>query len=131
MRRVLIDTNVYVAFKRADSRITELFRHLDTICLDTTVIAELYAGFKGGDREKRNRSELEAFCNTPRVKYINHTRQTAEFYAQIFHILKQKGMPLPTNDIWIAAAAMENGLALLSLDRHFSRIEGLILKELE
>ncbi|MCP4151118.1 MAG: type II toxin-antitoxin system VapC family toxin [bacterium] len=66
--------------------------------------------------------------NSARVHFIDQGRDTADFYAQIFNNLKRKGTPIPTNDIWIAASAMQNGLALFSLDNHFLHIDGLILQ---
>ncbi len=128
MRKVLIDTNIYSTFKRDDPVIVDVFQHLDFIGVNVTVLAELYAGFKGGKKEKRNRAELEEFMNSSRVHFIGHDRDTADFYAQIFINLKKKGNPIPTNDVWIAASAMQNGLALFSLDKHFSNIDGLILR---
>ncbi len=128
MRKVLIDTNIYTAFKRNDPDIVTAFQNLDFIGIDITVLAELYAGFKGGSKEKRNRTELEDFMNSSRVYFIVHDRDTADFYAQIFKNLKENGTPIPTNDIWIAASAMQNGLALFTLDNHFSYIVGLILQ---
>lgn len=130
MRKALIDTNVYAAFKRNRPGIVELFRNLDYIGLDITVLAELYAGFRGGNREKKNRKEIETFINSQRVHLLNHDTNTADFYAQIFYKLKKNGTPIPTNDIWIASSAMQNGLAMVSLDSHFGCIEGLMLIEL-
>jgi len=52
---------------------------------------------------------------------------TAEFYAQILYNLRQIGKPVPTNDIWIAAAAFQNGLRLFTRDSHFQSIAGLYL----
>lgn len=127
MRSTLVDTNVYTAFKRDEPAIVEAFRHFDFIGLNVTVLAELYAGFKGGKREKKNRMELEDFLNSPRVHFIGHNIETADFYAHIFHLLKEKGRPIPTNDIWIAASALQNGLSLFSSDQHFTYVDGLIL----
>ncbi|MQY76413.1 MAG: PIN domain-containing protein [Spirochaeta sp.] len=129
MRRVLIDTNIYTAFKRNHSAIIESFKRLDFIGIDVTVLAELYSGFKGGNKETINAKELEGFLNTSRVHILNHNEITAEFYANIFNVLKNKGKPIPTSDIWIAASSMQNGLALFTLDiQHFREIEGLVLK---
>ena len=52
---------------------------------------------------------------------------TAEHYSNIFLQLKISGKPIPTNDIWIAASAMENGMPLATFDKHFSNIQGLLL----
>ena len=129
MRKVLIDTNVYSSFKRNDSDIVSTFQHFDFIGISITVLGELYAGFSGSTREKYNRQELEKFINSPRVNFINTDIDTADFYAQIFNSLKKKGSPIPSNDIWIAASALQHGLALFTLDKHFKYVDGLILIE--
>lgn len=130
MRRIAIDTNIYVAFKQGRADVLAILRKCDMIGVDITVIAELLSGFKGGNREEINRSELEAFLNTPRVSVLDHDFLTAEYYANIFAALKKKGHPIPANDLWIAANAMRHSRALLTLDNHFESIEGLLLVKL-
>ena len=127
MRRTAIDTNIYTSFKRSDEGVIEAFRNCDVIGVDITVIAELYSGFSLGNKEKKNRRELEAFLNSPRVEIFRHDLDTAEYYAFIVRTLKTKGRPIPTNDIWIAASAMKHGFSLYSFDGHFAEIEGLLL----
>ncbi len=127
MRRIAIDTNIYTSFKANDESVVETFRNCDFIGVDITVIAELFSGFSLGGKEKRNRQELEAFLNSPRVEMVLHDLETAEYYALIVRRLKAKGRPISTNDIWIAANAMKHGCALYSFDGHFREIEGLLL----
>ena len=127
MRRIAIDTNIYIAFKANDESVIGAFRNCDLIGVDITVIAELFSGFSFGRKEKRNRQELEAFLNSPRVEMLLHDLETAEYCALIVRRLKAKGRPIPTNDIWIAANAMKHGLALYSFDGHFGEIESLLL----
>ena len=103
MRRLAIDTNIYVAFKNNAADVVEVFRTCDVIGVDIAVIAELYAGFSLGNKETRNRRELEAFLNASRVEVLLHDLETAEYYALIVKKLKEKGRPIPSNDIWIAA----------------------------
>ena len=43
---------------------------------------------------------------------------TVGFYADIYARLRRQGRPIPTNDLWIGASAMQHGLRLLTLDRH-------------
>ena len=128
MRRITIDTNVYVAFKNNDAAVIEALGNCDLIGMDITVIAELITGFSLGSREKKNRQELEVFLDSPRVEVLPHDLETAEFYALIVKKLKTKGRPIPTNDIWIAANALKHGLALYSFDGHFQEIDGLLLQ---
>ncbi len=127
MRRIAIDTNIYTSFKVNDPSVVEAFRDCDLIAVDITVIAELFSGFSLGVKEKKNREELEAFLNAPRVEVLLHDLETADYYALIVKRVKAKGRPIPTNDIWIAANAIKHGLALYSLDNHFEMIEGLLL----
>ena len=50
---------------------------------------------------------------------------TADYYALVYRELRKKGRPIPTNDLWIAATALQHGLALFSYDAHFTEIDGL------
>jgi predicted nucleic acid-binding protein len=127
MRRIAIDTNIYAAFKNKNAEVAEAFRNFDTIGVDITVIAELLSGFALGNREKKNKDELHSFLSTPRVEVLEHDLETAAFYALVVKQLKVKSEPIPTNDIWIAANAMKNGLMLYSFDAHFQKINGLLL----
>ncbi len=52
---------------------------------------------------------------------------TAEFYAEILSELRSKGTPIPTNDVWIASVALQEGLPLYSSDWHFRKVPGLLL----
>ena len=127
MRRILLDTNIYVAFKRSRKEVIEVLQQVDYIGINSVVLGELLGGFKGGAREDQNRKELGAFLNSPRVELLAIDEDTAEFYAKIFWDLKTHGQPIPTNDLWIAASAMKHGLALFTLDAHFKKIAGLLL----
>lgn len=125
MKNLLLDTNLYVAFKRGDDDAVELLRLADEVHLSTVVLGELLAGFAAGSRERRNREELTAFLESPRVRIDAVDEGTAGFYGRIFALLRRKGRPIPTNDLWIAAAALQHGLLLATRDDHFAAIEGL------
>ena len=62
---------------------------------------------------------------TEEVSIINSTEDTAKIYASIKSDLKQQGKPIPENDIWIAAIAIENNKSLVTNDQHFSFIKNL------
>ena len=128
MKKILLDTNIYVAFKRSRKEVLEVLQHVDYIGINSIVFGELLAGFKGGNREAQNRQGLEEFLNSPRVDLLSVNEETAEYYAKIFWDLKTRGTPIPNNDLWIAASAMQHGLALYTLDVHFQNINGLLLK---
>jgi len=126
MARILIDTNAYAALMRGDESVAdELTRH-EAILLSPIVIGELYDGFQNGMRSKENRAILERFREKPRTLCVPITDATAEWFAEIKRILRNKGKPIPSNDLWIAASCMEHGARLLSFDAHFAEIDGLL-----
>jgi len=84
-------------------------------------------GFRAGGKEEVNRRELNLFLESPRVQVLSMDEDTAEYYAKVFGDLKKKGRPIPTNDMWVAASAMQHGLWLASKDEHFQHVEGLLL----
>lgn len=131
MRKVVIDTNVYVAFKRGIAGAVTLFRSTERIVVSTIVVGELLAAFQGGSRERLNRKELDLFLDSPRVEIVPVDEETAAFFALVFDQLKKAGTPIPTNDIWIAASAFQMGAPLSSYDAHFSKVAGISLVKME
>ena len=93
--------------------------------LSTIVVWELLFGFRCGTRYERNRKDLELFLRNAYVALVPLAWATAERFGRIAAALRAKGKPIPTNDIWIAAHAMETGADLLSFDRHYSGVDGL------
>lgn len=127
MRPILIDTNAYAAFKRGDEAIIEIIQHAEQIGMSPIVLGELLGGFDYGSKSKQNRKELHQFLESSRIKIYPVTIDTASFYSQVYFSLKRKGQPIPTNDMWIAAQALENGCIVCTYDKHFSAIDGLIV----
>lgn len=127
MKKLAIDTNVYVAFMRGDETIIELMQHTDLIAVNTIVLGELLAGFAVGSKTAKNRKELSQFLNTPRVEIFHPDESTANYYAEIYKSLRQKGYPIPTNDLWIAALSLQHGHLLCTLDKHFSAVDNLVI----
>ena len=126
MRPILLDTNAYVAFKRGEISAVEVIQHAEILGVSPIVLGELISGFECGTKTKKNREELQQFLQSSRIRLFSITADTANFYSQIYFSLKNKGHPIPSNDMWIAAQALENGCVLCSGDKHFKVIEGLI-----
>ena len=125
MRAILLDTNAYTAFMLGATEVVDVVAHADRLYLNSIVLGELLGGFAAGTREPKNRAELARFLDSPRVEVLPITADTADSYALIYAGLRRKGHPILTNDLWIAASAMEHGAALLTRDAHFSHIDGL------
>lgn len=126
MRPILFDTNAYASFKRNDVDIIEIVQHAEWIGISPIVIGELLTGFDGGNKAKQNKIELQKFLESSRIIIYHLTVDTSHFFSQIYCTLKTKGKPIPTNDMWIAAQALEHGCVVCTHDKHFGYIEGLI-----
>ena len=62
------------------------------------------------------------------MRVLNVTEETALRYAEIDVFLRKRGRPIPRNDVWIAALALEHGMQLLTLDEHFLEIPLLLIE---
>lgn len=100
-------------------------RRAEQVLVSVVVAGELLFGFRNGTRHEANMRDLEDFLASPYVALLPVTLVTADRFGRIAASLRRKGKPLPTNDIWIAAHAMESGADLLSFDRHFEHVDGI------
>ncbi|MEX0670132.1 MAG: type II toxin-antitoxin system VapC family toxin [Pirellulales bacterium] len=128
MIRLCVDTTAYSRLMRGQAGVQQRLEQVDEILVPVTVLGELYAGFHGGKRADENRAILAGFCSQPGVVVVDTTDSVSQRYAAIVAALKQAGQPIPTNDIWIAAAALENGGRIIAYDSHFSVVPGLLVE---
>jgi predicted nucleic acid-binding protein len=126
MREILLDTNAYAAFKRGVPEVIETIRHAPFIGISSIVLGELLAGFAVGSREAANVEELRRFMDSPRVRLLPVDDVTASHYAGVYKDLRRLGQPIPTNDMWIAATALQHQLAVMSFDGHFKAVKGIV-----
>lgn len=126
--KLLLDTNAYSALARGDDEILDRVRRATTLLLSVVVLGELRYGFRYGRGSERNEAALASFCRRPFVSIVPVTETTADRYSRIAVSLRRKGRPIPQNDLWIAAQTLEHGADLLSFDRHFEAVDGLVLQ---
>jgi tRNA(fMet)-specific endonuclease VapC len=122
MSRYCLDTVAYSHFKRGEPNMIALIDSAEWIGMPATVLGELFAGFEGGKQKSRNIAELDKFLSAPVVEILAVDRRTAEIFGAMVAALSLRGRPIPTNDIWIAAAAMRSGATLVTWDSHFQEI---------
>jgi tRNA(fMet)-specific endonuclease VapC len=126
-RKILVDTYFYTAFKRNQQEAVLIIQEAELVGINVVVIGELLGGFRAGSKENINRRELDLFLDSPRVELFLVDDETAEYYAKVFDDLKRKGTPIPSNDMWIAASAIQHCLWLATKDEHFRSVDGLLL----
>jgi len=127
LKKLLLDTNAYARLLRGDGDVLEALGLAATVYMSVFVLGELYAGFKGGNKETENRAQLNDFLRRPTVRILTATRETSDIFGTLKDRLKKSGTPLPINDVWIAAHATESGSHLLTFDTHFANVAGLLL----
>jgi predicted nucleic acid-binding protein len=127
MNRLLLDTSAYSAFMRGEKFVVESIQEADEIALTPIILGELKAGFLRGSRRKENEAILGKFLESPRASVLPLDEGTAERYAAIVDALRTAGTPIPTNDLWIAASAMQHGFKVLTMDAHFRKIPQIVL----
>ena len=123
---ILVDTNRYTDFAKNDPSAVSRFLAADLIAVPFVALAELRAGFRNGSLIAQNESRLERFLRNAKVRVLFADDQTTMVYAGIYAQLRRQGTPIPTNDIWIAALAVQHSLPLYTRDRHFDGIQNLI-----
>ena len=123
----MLDTTAVSGFFKGSEDIRKRLGVIDELYVNPVVIGELTAGFMMGNRERKNREILKKFLSSPRVDIIDIDAETSERYGAIVSYLRRKGSPIPTNDIWIAASAMQYGLSLLTSDRHYLEVTQILV----
>lgn len=125
MKRCL-DTCAYARLRSGDRRLQACLEEADLLVVPAVVLGELHAGFEQGNRKKENEAVLEVFLSLPGVKVQPADWDVARRYGILVAQLRKAGTPLPTNDLWIAATALELGARLVTYDDHFQKIPGLV-----
>lgn len=125
--KLCLDTNAYTRLMQKYASIVQLVEEAEYVYLPSIVLGELYAGFRMGSRYEQNCTELEEFLSLPGVEIIDIDKNTANRYGILIKQLKEAGTPLPVNDIWIAAVALDTGSLVVSYDSHFNKIQGIVL----
>lgn len=124
--RYLLDTNIVIASFAADPQVLEHLRMAGTAIIPSIVFGELYYGARRSSRVQSNISRIDELA--AQSPHLPCDLGTAQRYGIIKQSLRARGHPLPENDIWVAAIALQHSLTLVPRDEHFSEIEGLPLE---
>ena len=114
---IALDTSVAVRFLNGDTAIIERVLALPEVILPLVVAGELLFGAENSSRPLQNLPRYLEFIFTCTVVPLG--RETTSIYGQTRLMLKQKGRPIPMNDIWIAAQCLEKGWILVTDDTDF------------
>lgn len=125
--RLLLDTNVVIALFDGDAAVETRLAGADEVFVTSIVLGELYFGAMKSQRVAENLARIDEFATE--VAVLDPDATTARLYGAIKSELREKGRPIPENDIWVAAVARQYGLTLLTRDEHFQEIGNLSTEE--
>ncbi len=125
MQRLVMDTSAYSHMRMGHSELSELLVSAEVLLIPVTVLGELEGAFEMGSRARANRLSLAEFLSESFVSVLPTTPDIARRYGQIYARQRRSGRPVPVNDMWIAASAVDSGGHLVTFDKDFARIEAL------
>ena len=120
---MILDTNALSAFVDGDPKVGNILRREPRAAIPVIVVGE----FRYGVALSRHRRIYEDWLDTrlPEFEVLHVTESTAATYAALRVELKRSGRPIPANDAWIAALALEHRMPVLTRDEHFDAVPGL------
>lgn len=124
--RYLLDTNIAIALLNGDEAIAQRVAALQTVHLSITIVGELLYGAEKSNRTQENRQRIQPLID--RLVTLLPDLETASHYAIIKNQLRQRGRPIPENDIWIAAIAKQHNLIVITRDSDFDAVEDIAIE---
>jgi predicted nucleic acid-binding protein len=120
---VILDTNALSAVADNELAAVRIFSHAAMIELPVIVLGE----YRFGIAQSRRRNEYERWLGEliAATRVLPVDDETSGHYAHIRGELKKAGLPIPSNDLWIAALSRQHRLPLMSQDQHFDAVQGL------
>ena len=121
--KILLDTTIIIALFNANQGVISAISDIQEIFTPSIAVGELFYGAIKSGQAERNLAKIRDFAQANTV--IPITAQTGEAYGRVKNRLRERGRPIPENDIRIAALALQHGLDLATRDAHFGEVEGL------
>lgn len=121
--KYLLDTNIAIALFAGDPVVQEKVRSVNYIAVAPPTIGELCFGAQKSNKVAENLQKIDILVQESLVFPCD--LETARWYGIIKVQLEKIGRPIPDNDIWIAAIAMQHALILVTRDSHFNEVESL------
>jgi tRNA(fMet)-specific endonuclease VapC len=120
---VILDTNALSAFFDGDAKLGAKLGHAARLHLPVIVLGEYRFGVLRSKKRRLIEPALDALQASTTVLSIE--AGTVVLYAKVRDFLRSAGTPIPSNDVWIAALAMQHSLPVVSRDAHFDHVRGL------
>jgi predicted nucleic acid-binding protein len=123
--KLLLDTNRLSDALAQTAAVLDVLEAAEAIYVPVIALGEIRSGFAGGRRASANETRLQWFLSQDGISTLGVDAPVSHRYAQIHQALRARGKPIPTNDLWIAAIAIEHSLVVYTRDVHFAEVPGL------
>jgi tRNA(fMet)-specific endonuclease VapC len=124
--KYLLDTNILVAFLEGEYSVVEKFMLREAECLISVVsVSELMFGAYKSKSWMKNHKRYSDFLS--RLSKVPINSDVAETNGLIKAVLREQGIILTENDLWIASTAIHYRLTLVTRDQDFQRIKNFQL----
>ena len=124
--KYLLDTNIIIALFAQEESVQKRLSESEDVFVSSIVLGELYYGAEKSTHVKSNIQRIDDF--TSEANIIKCDQETSRHYGRIKNRLREKGSPIPENDIWIAAQVVQHQLILVTRDDHFKEVETISLE---
>lgn len=121
--RYLLDTNIIIAIFADEVTVKENLLQANEVFIPTIAVGELYYGAPKSAQIQTNMAKIAQLVSHTQILVCDVV--TAQKYGDIKNKLRLKGRPLPENDVWIAALALQHQLILVTRDAHFQEVENI------
>ena len=117
---MILDTNALSAAADEDPELIATLTRAHELAVPVIVLGE----YRYGIAQSRHRARYERWLDglIADCRVLDVTEETTHHYAAISFELREKGKPIPSNDLWIAALCRQHSLPLVSQDRHFDLV---------
>jgi predicted nucleic acid-binding protein len=122
---ILVDSSYYITLARIrEDPLRRLEEHRSYFDYDFAICGIVWMEVLRGRSDVYVRERYERFFQT--AIFLNLSPGAWERVARLTWELDRKGVILPATDLAIAACAMEHDVPVLTFDRHFRHIPGLM-----
>jgi len=119
----LLDTSILIELLRKNHHVLSRLEQIQTVLLPFVAVGELYYGAFKSHRGRQHEDQIRQLVSHCVV--LTGDDETGYWYGFIKNRLWRKGQPIPENDIWIAAIAMQFQLTVATRDKHFLAVDDL------
>jgi len=121
--RFLLDTNIVIALFANEEIVKNNLAQANEVFIPSIIIGELYYGARKSGKTQANLTRVDELLANSTILVCDV--KTAQRYGEVKNKLRLKGRPLPENDVWIVALALQHQLILVTRDAHFQEVENL------